>query len=170
MSITINHCLTSSFFGPFTSPSVEFVCVKVKLHTYILVAFYITVCLQHLSLVKNITYRLTPSDKLIVPSEFNLANVSGIFNNDLGCYVLFSYPLIYKEFFDIVHGLDHFRLNNIFNVNNKLLDLAFCWDTNVSLSRNDPFASSEDSRHPSLFLAANCVSDNGLCNHVINSD
>lgn len=55
-------------------------------------------------------------------------------------------------------------------MDNKLLDLIFRWDTNISFYRNDAFVSPEDSHHPSTLLAASSVAGNGPTNQVIVSD
>uniref|UniRef100_A0A1B0FRF5 Uncharacterized protein n=1 Tax=Glossina morsitans morsitans TaxID=37546 RepID=A0A1B0FRF5_GLOMM len=115
--------------------------VRIKLHTcnvyiicsYIPLASDIAIYLEHLSLIKIVTSRLKLNDKLIVLGDFKLPNDSWILNDDLGCYIPFSYLLIYKEFFDGLHGLGHCQLNNIFNVDNKLLHLFFCWDLYLEL-------------------------------------
>lgn len=69
-----------------------------------------------------------------------------------------------------MHELGLCELNNIFNVTSKLLDLVFCWGTNVPLSRADLFVSPEDKHHSSLLTAVNCLAGNGSCNQVILND
>lgn len=99
--------------SPSTSTAVEFVGVKVRLHTsniyitcpYIPPASDIAVYLEHLTLVKNISCRLQPTDKLIVLGAFNLSKVSWVLNDNFGRYIPFLYLLFYKDFFNGVHAL-----------------------------------------------------------------
>lgn len=80
----------------------------------------IEIYFEYLSSLKNITYRLKPSDKPIALDNFNLPCVSWVINDDRGCYIPFSHPLIYKECFDGVHWLGLCQLNNIFNMDTSL--------------------------------------------------
>lgn len=118
MLVAINGFLPSFLASPSMPTTVEFVGVKIKQRTFnahiscshINPASDIAIYLKQFVLIKNITSRFQQSEKLIVLDDFNLLSVSWVFNDDFECYIPFSYPLIYNEFFD---GLGLCQLKNL---------------------------------------------------------
>lgn len=146
--IAVSSSFTSELYPSDSSLGIEFISVIIKINNkrIIVTCSYIpptseqSVYDKHLHAIKSVTESLLSTDSVFVFGDFNLPSISWSYPPD-------SYNLVSIKSNDFLNGISDlclYQINNIYNVNGKLLDLVFVNDLNdFTIMRSCPITKPE---------------------------
>lgn len=150
-----------------SSLNIEFVSVLVKLN---MKNFYITcsyippnsnqsLYFDHIEAVKTVLSSSNSQDSICVTGDFNLPFINWDKDPDSSNLLPICSNSWTDSFFNALSDLCLFQLNNIRNINGKLLDLIFVNDpSDFVINRSLPITLPEDRHHPTLELTCSLES------------